>query len=293
MVHVNRLAVRKEIDLQFARIQIAQFDTPAPAENTFRAHDVFWIDICLTPRRPKDCGRYVDHWGPHRYAPLGSIIALPPNETLSLRSVGGRRTSLICQLRADAVRKWLEGGFQFTDRRLEVCLDIANASIRGLLLRLARELDSPGVASTELAEFISLQLSIELARHLAAVGGIDEAGGLAPWRLRIIENRLGKPGPPPNLQELAQLCKLSARQLTRAFRTSRGCSIADYVTQTRIEAAKRRLATPESIKEIAASMGFSSQSTFTYAFRRTTGVTPNQFRTRMLRGGERFAERTT
>lgn len=145
---------------------------------------------------------------------LGSIIALPPGETLCVRSAGGRRTSLICQLRAAAVRQWLGDDLQFTDRRLEVCLDIANASIRSLLLRLAAELHGPGVASAELAESI----------------------------------------------------------------------------QTRIETAKRRLASPESIKEIAASMGFSSQSTFTYAFRRTTGVTPNQFRTRILRGGERPAE---
>lgn len=187
-----------------------------------------------------DRGRYVDHWGPYRFASLGSIIAFPPGETLCLRTVGGRRSSLICQLRTAAVRKWLDRDFQFTDRRLEVCLDIANATIRGLLLRLARELHSPSVASTELAESITLQLSIELARH----------------------------------------------------RKSRGCSIAVYMTQTRIEAAKRRLATHESIKEIAGSMGFSCQSTFTYAFRRTTGVTPNQFRTRMLRGGERFTERS-
>ena len=288
---MNRLAVRTEIDLSLARVQIAQFNNPAPAENTFRADDVFWIDICLTPRRPKDCARYVDRWRPHRFAALGSIIALPPGETLCVRSVGGRRTSLICQLHAGAVRQWLRDDFQFTDRRLEVCLDIANASIRSLLLRLAAELHSPGVASAELAESITLQLSIELARHLSAVGGIVESGGLAPWRLRIIEKRLAKPGPPPSLRELAGLCKLSSRQLTRAFRTSRGCSIADHVTQTRIETAKRRLASSESIKEIAASMGFSSQSTFTYAFRRTTGVTPNQFRTRILRGGERPAER--
>ncbi len=291
-LEIKRLAVRKEVDLPLARVQIAQFNNPAPAESSFRADDVFWIDICLTPRRPKDCGRYVDHWNPHRFVSLGSIIAFPPGETLCLRTVGGRRSSLICQLRAAAVRKWLDRDFQFNDRRLEVCLDIANTTIRGLLLRLARELHSPGVASTELAESITLQLSIELARHLAAVSGSVETGGLAPWRLRIIEKRLVKPGPPPSLRELAVLCKLSARQLTRAFRKSRGCSIADYMTQTRIEVAKRRLTTHESIKEIAASMGFSSQSTFTYAFRRNTGVTPNQFRTRMLRGGERMMERT-
>jgi AraC family transcriptional regulator len=63
------------------------------------------------------------------------------------------------------------------------------------------------------------------------------------------------------------------------------------MAQMRIEAAKRRLATQESIKEIAVSMGFSSQSTFTYAFRRRAGITPNQFRKRVLRGGERSDER--
>lgn len=284
---MKRLAVRKEIDLPLARVQIAEFDNPAPTENTFKVDDVFWIDICLTPRRPKDSGRYVNHWAPHRFSSLGPIIALPPGEVLCLRSAGGRRTSLICQLNAAAVRKWLSDDFQFTDRSLDVCLDIANASIHGLLLRLARELHSPGIASTELAESITLQLSIELARHLATVSAYVETGGLAPWRLRVIDKRLAKAGPPPHIRELALLCKLSSRQLTRAFRTSRGCSIAGYIKQTRIEAAKRRLATYESIKEIATSMGFSSQSTFTYAFRRTTGVTPNQFRTVVLPEGER------
>jgi AraC family transcriptional regulator len=290
-LEVKRLAVRKEINLPLARIQIAEFNTLAPAENIFTVGDVFWMDICLTPRRPKDCARYVDHWAAHRFASLGPIIALPPAKTLCMRSVGGRRTSLICQLNAAAVQRWLGGNFRFTDRALEVCLDIANASIRSLLLRLAAELHRPGVASIELAESITLQLSIELARHLAAVSSRVETGGLAAWRLRIIEKRLATSGPPPSLSELGVLCKLSSRQLTRAFRMSRGCSVADYMTQTRIEAAKRRLATPESIKEISMSMGFSSQSTFTYAFRRATGLTPNQFRALILRGGERIAER--
>ena len=58
------------------------------------------------------------------------------------------------------------------------------------------------------------------------------------------------------------------------------------MAQTRIDAAKRRLATEESIKSIATELGFSSQSTFTYVFRRATGVTPNEFRKRILRALE-------
>lgn len=287
----TRLAIRKEIELPLARVQLAQFNYSAATESTFRADGVFWIDLCLTPRRPRDSARYVDHWPPHRFVQLGAIIALPPGETLRIKSTGGRRSSLICQLKAAAVRRWLADDFELNEHALDVCLDIANATIRSLLHRLANELHTPGVASGELLDSITVQLSIELARHLGAVSGMLNTGGLAAWRLRIVDKRLSKPGPPPSLKELSALCKLSARQLTRAFRTSRGCSIADYMTQMRIEAAKRRLATKESIKEIATSMGFSSQSTFTYAFRRTTGVTPNQFRKRVLRGGERSEER--
>jgi AraC family transcriptional regulator len=290
-VRESRLVIRKQVELPLARVQLAQFNSAGATESKFQADGVFWIDLCLTPRRPRDSGRYVRHWPPHRFVELGAIIALPPGETLRLKSAGGRRSSLICQLQAAAVHRWLADDFELNDHALEVCLDIANASIRSLLLRLARELHTPGAASAELLGSITVQLSIELARHLTAVSGVVHAGGLAPWRLKIIDKRLAKPGPPPSLRELAELCKLSARQLTRAFRTSRGCSIADYMTQMRIESAKRRLATAESIKEIATSMGFSSQSTFTFAFRRTTGVTPNEFRKRVLRGGERSEER--
>jgi len=76
---------------------------------------------------------------------------------------------------------------------------------------------------------------------------------------------------------------LSVRQLTRGFRTSRGCSIGDYVVHSRIDTAKRLLGTSESVKSIAYSIGFSSTSSFSYAFRRATGTTPRQFRQRVLR----------
>ena len=194
---------------------------------------------------------------------------------------------MICQLRAEAVRRCLPEPFEFTDRRLEACLDIASPTIRHLMLRLAKELQDPGVRSADLAEALAMQLAIELARYLIAASGEVDTGGLASWRLRAIDKRLAKDCARPTLAELADLCNLSPRQLTRAFRTSRGCSIGDYLAQSRIETAKRRLATQESIKSIAAALGFSSPSTFTYTFRRAAGVTPGEFRTRVLRAGER------
>jgi AraC family transcriptional regulator len=78
---------------------------------------------------------------------------------------------------------------------------------------------------------------------------------------------------------------LSVRQLTRGFRASRGCSIGDHVTQTRLEHAKRQLASDQSVKAIAYSLGFSSPSSFSYAFRKLIGESPRQFRQRVLRAG--------
>jgi AraC family transcriptional regulator len=101
--------------------------------------------------------------------------------------------------------------------------------------------------------------------------------------LRRIEERLKEVREPPTLSELATLCNLSVRQLTRAFRASRGRSIGDYVEQSRLDQAKCLLATEASVKSIAYSLGFASPSSFSFAFRRATGETPREFRDRMLR----------
>jgi AraC family transcriptional regulator len=214
---------------------------------------------------------------------MGTIIALPPGQLLHLKSPGGRHTSLICQIEAEAVYRWLPDNFEWTDRRLEASLYITNETIRGLLLKMAQELRHPKLASEDLCHAIVAQLSIELARYLIAVSEPIDQGGLASWRLRTIDKRLAEPSEPPMLEELASLCNLSVRQLTRGFRASRGCSIGDYVLQSRIEAAKRRLATDESVKAIASTLGFASPSHFASAFRRASGETPSDFRNRVLR----------
>ena len=287
----SKLELDAELEVAGARLDLIRLDHPGPSENMFRDEDVFWVDLCLTPRRPSASARYIDHWGPYRFAELGAIIALPPRQLLHLKSAGGRHASLICQLRAEEVYQRLPEDFEWNDRRLEACLFVANETIRALLLRIAQELRHPKLAGPELCEAIVTQLAIELARYLTAVSEPTDKGGLAAWRLRAIDRRVTATGEPPTLDELAKICRLSVRQLTRGFRTSRGCSIRDFVAQSRIEAAKRRLATEESIKTIASSMGFSSQSNFTSAFRRATGVTPSDFRSRLLGAVEEPADR--
>jgi len=134
-----------------------------------------------------------------------------------------------------------------------------------------------------LVELICGQIAIELGRYCAGVNEGPVTGGLAPWRLRMIDERLRETQNVPTLDELAALCKLSVRQLMRGFRASRGCSIGDYVARTRLEHAKRMLVTDQSVKAISYSLGFASPSSFTYAFRSLLGETPREFRQRALR----------
>src|SRR5438876_10350843 len=80
------LEVDAEMELALARVQLVRLEHLSPGGFFFRREGVYWVDLCLTPRRPTASARYVDRWGSHRFAEMGSIIALPPGENLHLRS---------------------------------------------------------------------------------------------------------------------------------------------------------------------------------------------------------------
>jgi AraC family transcriptional regulator len=282
--------VQARLQLQTALIELARLEDDEPIEVS-RRDDAYRLNFSLTPRRPEARGCYLDRWAAHRFGAIGPLLALPPGESLRIENAG-RHSALICHLRTEAVQKWLPDSFDWTDRRLEACLDVTNANLRGHLVRLARELPQEALGGAELAEAISVQVSIELARHLIGVAESAVKGGLASWRLRALDRRLAEPGMTPTLAELADLCRISQRQLTRGFRTSRGCSIGEYISQFRLEAAKERLVSNESIKAVAGAMGFASPSAFAHAFRRATGATPRQFRARVSAGDEAYPSRS-
>lgn len=57
-----------------------------------------------------------------------------------------------------------------------------------------------------------------------------------------------------------------------------GSSPADYVTEVRIDAAKRMLGTGRSVSETSRELGYASDEGFSRAFRRRTGMTPSAWR---------------
>ena len=271
--------IESEIRVPIATAQLIQLHLHNPSESPMIDRDAYWLDMCLAPRPRNSRLCYRDRWTHQRFERIGKILLVPPNEAVEYRTEGGpSQTSILCHIQPEPLHKWFDGRLLWTNRKIEAGLDIQNANIRNLLLRLAEEMRNPSFASTALVELIAAQLAIELGLYFGQFGEIPQPGELAPWCLRLIDERLQEVPAAPALDELAQLCGLSVRQFTRRFRASRGCSIGEYIANSRIDHAKRLLVSGQSIKSIAYALSFASASSFCFAFRRATGMTPGEFR---------------
>lgn len=78
---------------------------------------------------------------------------------------------------------------------------------------------------------------------------------------------------------LADLTNLNVSYLCKLFKQETGQTIKDYVTAAKMDTAQNLLKYSDlSCSEIATSLGYCSQSAFTYAFRQFTGTTPGKYR---------------
>lgn len=271
-----RCTTEAELRLPVARVRIDRYFFDRPLDE-YCVHNTYRLDLGLIPR-PRDARAcFRDGGSAHRFEPLGDLWFLPPGEALQTRGTCGQQSSLVCEFEPEAVRAWFDGDLHWTAQRLRASLDIANHDIRAALLRLKNELRNPGFASEALCELFAAQAAIELARYFKAASEVRTTGRLSSRSLKLIDERLAEIGPRPTLSELAKLSNLSVRQMARAFRASRGCSIGEYISRSRINSAKHLLATRASVKEVSYRLGFSSPANFSTAFHHATGESPRTF----------------
>lgn len=125
-------------------------------------------------------------------------------------------------------------------------------------------------------------LIAHLALHHSDAGVPAPAwrGGLAPARLRrVVEHVDAHLDQDLRLADLAALARLSPGHFREAFRRSTGRSPHRFLAERRVERARALLADRRlSIAEVAAAVGYSSQSHLTSRFRAVTGTTPDAFR---------------
>lgn len=121
-------------------------------------------------------------------------------------------------------------------------------------------------------------LALELLAHLSR-GEIESGvtGDLYERALEVFAETYRTPG--TTIATTARALGVHPVHLARAFRMRKGPSPSAHVRQLRCNHAAQLLAgTGLSLVEIALMCGFSDQSGFTAAFRRTTGLTPGVYR---------------
>ncbi|MBE6354654.1 helix-turn-helix domain-containing protein [Treponema sp.] len=83
-----------------------------------------------------------------------------------------------------------------------------------------------------------------------------------------------------SLDELSEVSSLSTSYLSKLFHSEVGITIAQYITNKKIEAAKNLLIyTDNTPVDISNYLSFSSESHFISVFKKITGLTPKKFRT--------------
>lgn len=211
------------------------------------------------------------------------MFLVPPGFEMQVRCEDGRAfRALSFEFDESRVYSLIDDPPDLMDWHLTEGLDLKLPALRNMMVRVAEEVRSPGFAHGILLEALAALVSVELVRHGNRLEHRQPRGGLAPWQLRAIDERLELMGVPPTLAELAAACRLSVRQLSRAFCTSKASTLGAYIVNNRIEHARRLLAGNRSVNEVAGELGFANPSNFCVAFRRETGITPGQFRRSLL-----------
>lgn len=275
-----------ETQADTAIVRLMQFNWTGDFERRMQPLDCFWLDQCVTPRPQGIRGCFPAHSGEHNFVPLGDLIIVPPGESLHVRSCDGKvkggpgqQESIVCCLENAQVDKWCEHELTWSGWTTEA-LDVRSQSMRGLLWRLIREVCEPGFAGHASIEMLCGLIAIDLARYCAKIEFTPPKGGLAAWRLRLIDEMLNQAGKPPTLSDLATACNISLRQLMRGFSVSRGCTLGAYIEAARLARAQRMLTQGAKVKSVAHALGFASAASFCGAFKRRTGVSPGEYRAR-------------
>jgi transcriptional regulator GlxA family with amidase domain len=164
---------------------------------------------------------------------------------------------------------WVRDGNIYTSAGISAGIDLALAWV---------EEDCGSAVAHEVARELVLflrrpagqqQLSVSLAKQASEMKNIQE---LQVWMAENLDKNL-------SVEKLAQRVSMSSRNFERVFTRETGCTPARYVTQLRVEAARRQLEQSDrSIEQIARNCGFVGRDVMRRAFVRLVGTTPGRYR---------------
>ena len=119
-----------------------------------------------------------------------------------------------------------------------------------------------------------------LTRRLSHRKGAGDSEVLARLR-RVREGLRSRPEEPIDLETMARTACFSKFHFLRLFRQAYGETPGRFLSQMRLERARVLLeTTPKSVTEVCLDVGYESLASFSAAFRRHTGDSPQRYRRR-------------
>jgi AraC family transcriptional regulator len=216
--------------------------------------------------------------------PKARMIMVPPEQSLKCNSVAGHVRSLRCVLDAELVESFLNAMpmWDWSGISLQKTHNLKGGQIEWLLRRMYREITQPDFATVSAIEALAKQLSVEILRQFCPPRAQRSEfwGGLSPHHKRLIRERVDSQRPLPNRDELADLCDMTIRHLSRAFRTETGQTLGSYIDSVMVDRANAMLTAGDSVRDVSESLGYATASSFTSAFRRATGLLPSEVKSR-------------
>jgi AraC family transcriptional regulator len=276
---LNSYVVESSLTFPGGLVEVRKYTWAVPVEDVWTLSDTYFLDISMSPRPGPARGRYLEF--DQSSALLGQVFFVPPGHTLRSGCAVGKQRSMHCALAASMFEEIAGDKPRWNERALKEGLRLSCPEVEWLLLRIYREIRCGGFATETLVEGLMRAVCVELIRHFGFTPDHDRdrSGGLAPWRMRLIRERAQASEPPPTLGELAELCGLTVRHLSRTFRDETGQTVGKYVEAATVERAKALLTdTRRPVGEIAAQLGFASSTSFASALRRATGLRPSDIR---------------
>ncbi|WP_157220586.1 helix-turn-helix domain-containing protein [Flavisphingomonas formosensis] len=281
---ISEWTVTRRADTPHAAIELCRGHWPTPNEIVrLEQWPTLSFDMNSAPEAKYGCYRDVVQAD---FLPMGDLIFQPGGTRLHSRGSGGTQMFLRIGFRPDAFagpdRLVPDHRDPEVQRRM---MHVDPPAMLAFTRRILAELKAPDMGSAFLLDSLTLMLAADLGAFLSGQRGevVQRTGGLAPWQLRRLADRIDDPAAPsPSITELAALLRITPRHLARAYRASTGGTLSDAVGLARQARAERMVRSGNrSMAEIAALLGFSGTSSFSTAFRRRAGCSPQQFARRL------------
>lgn len=267
------------VNVPAGRVELVEWHWPDILDFT-RVESDLMVEMSLPPMAADGsaCFPEID---PEKRCFMGTLFVRWPEIKISGRSEGGHICVVRCVFAPRLAARLLAIRPTPDHEFLQSLLAIRSNMLRSIMRLLHLELTNPVDRSNDALAALMDLVVIELVRIFERTPLTRAPSRLAAWQFRRIRARIAKGAAPPTVAELAEICGISPRHLHRQFLALTGKTVANYIADVRIEDAKRLLAARDRpIKAIAQNCGFTHANSFARAFRRSTGLTPHDFRQR-------------